>query len=89
MAIELLLSPLAPACQGHQGCVSWMPAFCLQTPKRVLFTTTTRLALDPLHYQKSIKGQVCFQGSNNWKNCSQGLQRMTKINPELHKTRFL
>ena len=45
--------------------ISHLLLTCLRAQSSMLFTTATRPARDPLHYQKSINFQPCFQGGKN------------------------
>ena len=81
--------------------ISHLLLSCLQAPKGVLFGPGTRQAAKGVLFppaparleilnitKKSTNFQLCFQGSENQKNCSQGLQKTRRMHPQIYKNGF-
>ena len=69
---------------GHDNQLSGYPFMSLEGPNTLSITVANSRSQDPLHHQKSIYFQVCFQGPKNQKSGSQNFQKTAKIDSGIH-----
>ena len=73
---------------GHAFQLSGYVFMSLEGPNTLWICLASSTSQDPFASQKSFYFQTCFQGPQNQKNGSEGLQKKTKFEPEIHKKRF-